>query len=377
VEIIKTLNKKLFLIDVLKLIIILLVPLQFSVNADSEGIQYITSSQSYLIWRAIGNPEYMRFRWIIAQYPISLALGLVALIFSMRLLQRQGKSYPFISAFVVGLALSIVPVYLFIQFFFGNSFDWFLVMMTAPVSIGYCSILLLIFVILPSIRWYSDSITADRSTPVREDNQEPEEEKRTILTPKMSSYLMFLTAFLLPGMMLWQSHISIDTSYQSFSFVGFLLQFGYGFDSILFQQGLWYALQDISSWNILGVSIICCVASLVFAWTIMRYVHGRGSKRTAILIGFISEIPPIAYVIGGHVYEQVWLILPFPVVLVLGLLVLRFANAIEPSKKRTELYQSEITVPLIFRMKSYLFRQHKKSDETPIKSSDAGDEEVQ
>jgi hypothetical protein len=244
------------------------------------------------------------------------------------------------------------------------------------VSIGYCSILLLIFVILPSIRWYSDSITADRSTPVREDNQEPEEEKRTILTPKMSSYLMFLTAFLLPGMMLWQSHISIDTSFQGFSFVGFLLQFSFGFATDLSQLGLAYTLQDIISWNLFGVSIICCVASLVFAWTIMRYVHGRGSKRTAILIGFISEIPPIAYAIGGHAYEQIWLILPLPVVLILGLLVLYFANAIEPSRKSTELYQSEIKIPLIFRMKSYLFRQNKKSDETPIESSDTDEEEV-
>jgi len=250
-------------------------------------------------------------------------------------------------------------------------------MATAPVSIGFCSSLFLIFVILPSISWYSDSVSADRSIPKKKDDQEDGEKKRTTFTPKMSSYLMFLAAFLLPGMIMFQSF----TSNQNISFIGLLLQFSFGFSTDFSQLGLAYTLQDIIFWDLFGVSIVCCAASLVFAWTIMRYVHGKGTKRIAILVGFLSEIPPILYTINGLAYGlayvSVWLILPLPIVLIIGLLVLRFTTAIEQIRKSTELDQSVIKVPLKFRMKSHLFGQHKRSDETPLESRDAGDEEAQ
>jgi len=245
-------------------------------------------------------------------------------------------------------------------------------MTTAPVSIGFCSSLILIFVILPSISWYSDSVSADRSIPKREDDQEDAEKKRTTLTPKMSSYLMLLAAFLLPGMILLQ----ISGPNQIIRLIGFLLQFSFGFSTDFSQLGLAYTLQDITSWDFFGVSIVCCSASLVFAWTVMRYVHGMGTKKLAILVGLLSEIPPILYAIGGHAYRSVLLILPLPVVLIIGLLVLRFAKAIEPSRKSSELDQSVIKVPLKFRMKSLLYMRHKKSDETPTERSDASDEEA-
>lgn len=373
-EILKLLDKKLFLVNIVKLAFVFLVPVQFDMSIGTDGPSYGISSQSYsiLAWTGL-----FRFRWIIVRYPISLILALVALIFTIRLHQLQGKSYPIRSAFVVGLVLSIIPIYYFIQFFLLSSLYWFAIMATAPVSIGFCSCLILIFVVLPSISWYSDLVCADRSLLKKADDQEGGEKKRTILTPKTSSYLTFLAAFLLPGMMILQSTISIDNAYQSISLMGFLLQFSFGFSTDLSPLGLAYTLQDIVLWNLFGVSIVCCAVSLVFAWTIMRYVHGKGTKRIAILVGFLSEIPPILYTIGGHAYMQVWLILPLPVVLVVGLLVLRFARAIEPSRKNIELDQSVIKVPLKFRMKSHLFRQPKKSDETPIESSDAGDEEAQ
>ncbi|TFG97333.1 hypothetical protein E4H12_08905 [Candidatus Thorarchaeota archaeon] len=373
-EILKVRNKKLIVVNIVKLAFVFLVPVQFDMSIGTEGTSYGISSQSYsiLTWTGL-----LRFRWIIVQYPISLILALVALIFTIRLHQLQGKSYPIRSAFVVGLVLSIIPIYYFIQFFLVSNLYWFDIVRTAPVFIGFCSSLFLIFVVLPSISWYSNSLSADRSLSKREDDQERGEKKRTILTPKTSSYLTFLAAFLLPGMMILQSTISIDNAYQSISLIGFLLQFSFGLSTDLSHLGLYYTLQDIISWNLFGVPIICCAASLVFAWTIMRYVHGKGTKRIAILVGFLSEIPPILFTIGGLTYAQVWLILPLPVVLVVGLLVLRFAKAIEPSRKSIELDQSVIKVPLKFRMKSHLFRQLKKSDETPIESSDAGDEEAQ
>lgn len=375
-EILKLLDKKLIVVNIVKLAFVFLVPVQFDMSIGTDGTSYGISSQSYsiLTWTGLS-----RFRWIIVQYPISLILALVALIFTIRLHQLQGKSYPIRSAFVVGLVLSIIPVYYFIQFFFVSNLYWFEIMMTAPVSIGFCSILFLIFVVLPSISWYSDSVSADRSLLKREDDQEGGEKKRTVLTPKTSSYLTFLAAFLLPGMMILQSTISIDNAYQSISLIGFLLQFSFGFSTDLSQLGLAYTLQDIISWNLFGVSIVCCAASLLFAWTIMRYVHGKGTKRIAILVGFLSEIPPILYTIGGLAYVSVsiWLILPLPVVLVVGLLVLRFAMAIEPSRKSKERDQAVIKVPLKFWMKSHLFRQPNKSDEITKESSDAGDEEAQ
>lgn len=376
-EILKLLNKKLIVVNIVKLAFVFLVPVQFDMSIGIDGTSYGISSQSYSILTWIGPPPYTIFRWIIVRYPISLILALVALIFTIRLHQLQGKSYPIRSAFVAGLLLSIIPIYYFIQFFLVSSLYWFDIMRTAPVSIGFCSSLFLIFVVLPSISWYSDSVSADRSILRREDDQKGGEKKRTILTPKMSGHLMFLAAFLLPGMMMLQSSISIDYSNQIVRLIGFLLQFGFGFSTDFSQLGFGYTLQDIIFWNLFGVSIVCCAASLVFAWTIMRYVHGKGTKRIAILVGFLSEIPPILYTIIGQAYVSIWLILPLPIVLIVGLLVLRFATAIELSRKSSELDQSVIKVPLKFRMRSHLFGQHKRSDETPLESSDAGDEEAQ
>lgn len=376
-EILKVLDKKLIVVNIVKLAFVFLVPVHFNMSIGTDGTSYGISSQSYSILTGIGPPSYARFRWIIVQYPISLILALVALIFTIRLHQLQGKSYPIRSAFVVGLILSIIPIYYFIQFFLVWNLYWFDIMMTEPVSIGFCSSLFLIFVVLPSISWYSDSVSADRSIPKREDDQEGGEKKRTILTPKMSSYLTFLAAFLLPGMMILQSYISIDYSNLSIGFYGFLLQFNYGFSTDLSQLGLTYTLQYIGLWGLFGVAIVCCAASLVFAWTIMRYVHGKGTRRIAVLVGFLSEIPPILYTISGHPLASVLLILPLPVVLIVGLLVLQFAKAIEPSRKRSELDQSVIKVPLKFRMKSLFIIQRKKSDEPPIESSDKNDEEAQ
>ena len=376
-EIFKILDKKLIVVDIVKLAFVFLVPIQFDMSIGIDGISYGIFSQSYSILTGIGPSSDVHFRWIIVRYPISLILALVALIFTIRLHQLQGKSYPLRSAFVVGLVLSIIPIYYFIQFFLVSNLYWFDIMRTAPVLIGFCSSLFLIFVVIPSISWYSDLVSADRFLLKREDDQEGGEKKRTILTPKTSSYLTFLAAFLLPGMMILQSTISIDNAYQSISLIGFLLQFSFGFSTDLSQLGLAYTLQDINSWNLFGVSIVCCAASLVFAWTIMRYVHGKGTKRIAILVGLLSEIPPILHTIGGLASVSVWLILPLPVVLVVGLLVLRFAKAIEPSRKSKERDQAVIKVPLKFWMKSHLFRQPKKSDETAKESSDAGDEEAQ
>jgi hypothetical protein len=246
--------------------------------------------------------------------------------------------------------------------------------MTAPVAIGYCSTLLLIFVILPSISWYSDSIPENISTPEREENQKPEGEKKTILGPKTSSYLMFLAAFLLPGIVLLDSAVPIDSS-MSIYFIGFLLQFNYYVYTDFNMQGLSFYLQDVNILNSIGVPIVCCAVSIIFAWTIVRYVYGRGTKRTAILVGCISLLPPIAYMIFRPAYYQDRLILPIPIVLILGLLVLQFGKAIKPRKRNTELDQSDIKVPLMLRMKSYLSRQDKKSDETPIEHNKIVDEE--
>ncbi len=376
-EILKSLDKKLIILNIVKLTFAFLVPVEFNISFGAEGTSLGISSQSYSIMAHMGPSSYSRFRWIIAQYPISLVLALVVIIFTIRLHQLQGKSYPIRSAFVVSLVLSIIPIYYFTQFFLVSSLYWFEIMMTAPVSIGFCSILFLIFVVLPSINWYSDSVCADRSILKKEDIKEGVEEKRTILTPKTSSYLTFLAAFLLPGMMILQSTNLIDSPYQSISFIGFLLQFSFGLSTDISQLGLGYALQDINSWNLFGVSIVCCVASLVFAWTIMRYVHGKGTKRIAILVGFLSEIPPILHTISGLAYVQVWLILPLPIVLVVGLLVLRFAKVIEPSRESTELDHSMIKVPLKFRMRAHLSKQPMKSDETSMENNDKSDEEVQ
>ena len=362
--------------NIVKLAFVFLVPVQFDMSIGIDGTSYGISSQSYSILTGIGPPPYTIFRWIIIRYPISLILALVALFFTIRLHQLQGKSYPIKSAFVVGLVLSIIPIYYFIQFFLVSSLYWFDIMMTAPVSIGFCSSLFLIFVVLPSISWYSDSVSADRSILRREDDREGGEKKRTILTPKMSSHLMFLAAFLLPGMIMLQSAISIDFSNQIVRLIGILLQFSFGFSTDLSQLGFAYTLQDIIFWNLFGVSIVCCAASLVFAWTIMRYVHGKGTKRIAVLVGFLSEIPPILYTVIGHTYVSVWLILPLPVVLIIGLLVLRFAKAIEPSRKSIELDQSEIKVPLAFRLKSLFFGHKKISDKQLVEKTSENDQET-
>ena len=112
-EILKLLDKKLIVVNIVKLAFVFLVPVQFDMSIGTDGTSYGISSQSYsiLTWTGL-----LRFRWIIVRYPISLILALVALIFTIRLHQLQGKSYPIRSAFVVGLVLSIIPVY-FVPFY--------------------------------------------------------------------------------------------------------------------------------------------------------------------------------------------------------------------------------------------------------------------
>jgi hypothetical protein len=374
VEAMKFQNKKLIGVIILKTAFVFLVPTAFNAHIQESASDFAITSQSYSLFASMGLLSRIRFRWILSSYPISVILALVAVLFAVQMYQHQKGPYPTKSALAITLILSAIPAYYVVQFFIVSRFNWFEFSLSSPVLIGFCSLLLLLFVILPSVGSYSDTIQKKRSAQEGEDENASRETKRRRLSPKAGSYLAFLVAFLLPGVILLQSYDTIDYSNTGIVCIGFLLQFGFGIDSDLVMQGF-FSFQDISLWLFYSTSIACCVVSLLFAGAIMRYVHGKGTKKTAVLVGCISVLPPVTYTIIGIVFDVGQIILPFPAVFIVGLLILQFSAAIEPERKDGDLDQSEISVPLSLRLKSMLLKQGEPTDKQQSEHENMNGEE--
>ncbi|MFX1482550.1 MAG: hypothetical protein ACFFCP_05095 [Promethearchaeota archaeon] len=349
-------SKKLIIFMIFGLIFVFFVPLEFAIGIGMTSSGFSVSNVVFSIDTSTGAISYTIFRWILGRHPLSLFLTIAAAVFTLRLHQRSGKSYPIYSASAVSVALWSIPVYYFVQFFSVDAFHWFEIRTNAPIPIGFCSILFLVFVILPSINWYSNSASRISSASAIKKNETLTGEGEVILTPKRGSILAFLVAFLLPGLVLLQISGLFETSLLDVDFLGFLPQFI--FFPPFFQQ-IFYTVQEISQWDTIGLSILYCAPSLIFAWFVMRYVHGKNSKRSTIIVGVISEIPPITYSVFGFMFEYGWIIIPFPAAFIAGILVMHFTHVIEQTR-RAELGDSEIAVPLMTRLKSR-FGRHRRT----------------
>ncbi len=353
-------DKKIIIINILKLLFVFLIPLSFYISSDASGINLGMDSQSYAILGITGTVSRLRFRWIITRYPISVVLALISFLFSIRLYQRQDKSYPIFSAIATILAISIIPLYAIIQFFSMNYYDWFDVVFNLQVSIGFCSLLLLMFIILPSMNRWSRELASNKEPLEPEDRELGQAKKRFILTPKVSSYLIMLAAFIFPGVIVWESTIVPEYSSSSASCIAFLLQYSFLYNSPLGYQ-VSYSIQYAMLWRTYGASIASCFVGLIFAWTVIRYVYGKGRRVSAAIIGVLSLLPLVVSALTWQSYSQNTLIMPFPIVFVLGLVILRYADAVQPPTP----YQSAIRVPLLFRLKSRLFGYGENIEKQP------------
>ncbi len=353
-------NKRLILYIILGLTFVFFVPLEFAFFSSTDSTSYVIFNAMFYVQADIGTVSHTLFRWTWIRYPLSFLLTIASLVFVARLHQCRNKAYPIFSASAVGIALWSVPIYFFIQFFSVSSFYWIDIFMSAPLPIGFCGVLFLIFVILPSIQWHSNLTSTSRSISGLGNDEKTASASGVILTPKRGSSLAFLAAFLLPGLILLQSTAMLEYSDFNISYLGFLVQFqtsSMWYLSNPVSQQYAYFVQEIATWTTFGVSILCCAPSLLFAWFVMRYVHGMSSKRSTILVGVLSELPPLMYAIFGYAFEYGWLIIPFPLAFIVGLLVMRFTHVIEPRKK-TELSDSEIRVPWKTRLGSRFMKHN-------------------
>jgi hypothetical protein len=355
-------NKRLILLIILGLIFVFFVPLQFGVSTSTDTVSFFIFNEIFYLQTDIGAASYTLFRWMLIRYPLSIFLAIASFAFTFRLHQRRETSYPILSASVITLVLWSIPIYFFIQFFTVDPLYWMNIMMIEPVPIGFCCILFLVFVIMPTIDWYSNSAITSISASGIPNNETLTGRKRVILTPKRGSVLGFLAAFLLPGLVLWQSFNLFESTSFEASYLGFLLQFDTSYNAYPVYQQFSYSIQELAIWYITALPILCCSLSLLFAWFIMRCVHGKSSKRSTILVGVIAESPSIVYAVLGFVFEYEWGIIPFPAAFIVGLVVIYFTHSLEPSVK-DKLDHDEIAVPMRIRLKSR-FSSHQKISAT-------------
>jgi hypothetical protein len=362
-------NRRLILIIILALVFVFLVPLQFSLSTSADSMNYFIFNQLFYFEAGTGPTPHIILRWMLADYPLSLILTLASLVFALRLQQRRKDSYPRYSGCAINLALWSIPVYLLVQTIWPGTFLFFDRFTGLPIPIGLCSILFLVFVLMPSIDWYSDSVYLGTSSSDSGNKESPATEKKVSLTPKRGSVLAFLSAFLFPGIILWGFY---SATILNIDYAGFLvdLQSSYiDYSSVSAVQIYYFNIQESIAGGATSLSILLCLPSLLFAWFVMRYLHGKSSRRRAILVGAVSELLPTVLTVA---FVVIWfavglplrtLIFPFPAAFVVGLLVMRFTPALEPRIKVVS-NDDEIRVPL----KTLLmlrFSRHKGTAEKP------------
>ncbi|MFX0054432.1 MAG: hypothetical protein ACFFAX_07925 [Promethearchaeota archaeon] len=350
----------------LRLLFILLIPLLLYFSSDSAGTSITAYNDTYYLQTFAGGTFPILFRWYLLQHPLSLLLGLLALSFTLRLGMHGSESFPRFSALLSGIVFSAYPIYLFMQFLSVSSMEWFDIATNLPVSVGYCSLLLAGFMLLPSIAWFCNSL------PARNMNEIDRGLKDTLLSPKSVSLFLLLSALLLPTVVLWQAGPYTSSPYVPLAFAGFLLQFEYSKYIESPYSSIGIIIQEPLNWATYGISIAVSLANLLFVWTVVRYVLGRGSKRTAYITGFAMQIPSVIYMLFAIVFSQYLLVIPFPATFVIGLVLLQYVRAIEPLEEDGKLSEeSEMKVPFMLMLRSRLsaWRQRSKKhiadDETP------------
>ncbi|MFX1266325.1 MAG: hypothetical protein ACFFH0_13145 [Promethearchaeota archaeon] len=333
-----------------RLLLLLFVPLELRVLNNPGGLGLVFYSQSYYLQVIPGYLYPILFRWNLLQLPPSVLLGLFALSYILRLGMHDCTSFPRISALLASLVVAIVPIYLIIQFISVSSMEWSDIVLSAPVSVGYCSLLFAGLILMPSVAQLCNSLSTRVSNGVRRSW------KDRILSPKTVSLLLLLCALLLPTVTLWQAAQPFPIPYTPLVLGGFLLQvefafyLGPSFDSIT------VFLQDPLTWRYYGVPIMVSSANLFFVWAVMRYALGKGSKRTAYITGIAAQIPSLVYSMYGPAYSPFSLILPFPATFLIGLILLQYVRAFEPSKEREKekTREQEMRVPFMFVLRSRL-----------------------
>jgi hypothetical protein len=351
----------------LRLLFILLVPLLLYFSSDSAGTSISAYNDTYYLQTFAGGTYPILFRWYLLQHPLSLLLGLLALSFTLRLVLHGSESFPRFSALLLGIVLSAYPIYLFMQFLSVSSMEWFDIATNLPVSVGYCSLLLAGFILLPSVAWLCNSL------PVRSMNEIDRSLKDTLLSLKRVSLFLLLSALLLPTVVLWQPGPYISSPYVPLAFAGFLLQFEYSKYIGSSYSSFGIIIQEPLNWDTYGISIAVSLANLLFVWTVVRYMLGRGSKRTAYITGFATQIPSVIYMLFAIVFSQYLLIIPFPATFVIGLVLLQYVRAIEPleeeDEKMSEEYEMKVPFMLMLRSRLSAWRQRSKKhisdDKTP------------
>jgi hypothetical protein len=371
-------NRRLILIVILALAFILLVPLQFRLVTSAASMDYFIFNQPFYFEAGTGPTPLMILRWMLADYPLSLILTIASMIFALRLQQRKKNSYPRYSGCAMSLAIWSIPVCLLAQTIWPGTFPFFDRFTGWPIPIGLCSILFLVFVLLPSIDWYSDSVYPGASSSDSGNKESLAKGKRAGLTPKRGSVLAFLSAFLFPGIILWQIY---GASTLNIEYVGFLVDLfsSYtAYSSVSTGQMYYFNIQEIIAWGRNSLFVLLCLSSLLFAWFVMRYLHGNTSRRRATLVGVISELIPTVYAVLIAVITFAFglplqaMIFPFPAAFVVGLLVMRFTPALEP-RTRVVSDDDEIKIPL----KTLLLSRFRKHKEIAEKAQETGTGEEQ
>ena len=106
---------------------------------------------------------------------------------------------------------------------------------------------------------------------------------------------------------------------------------------------------------------------LLFIYGVLQYMHGKLSKNRTHLIGVLSLVVPFVYRISAHIAHEMEgeYIIPLPVVLIIGFLVLRAIKPIDsilqskrksillkPRKSISPSQKDEIQIPLLYVVKS-------------------------
>ncbi|MFW9982557.1 MAG: hypothetical protein ACFFE3_11640 [Candidatus Thorarchaeota archaeon] len=95
---------------------------------------------------------------------------------------------------------------------------------------------------------------------------------------------------------------------------------------------------------------------LLFAYGILQYLQGKISRTRIYLIGGLSLILPLVYRVSANILENTEgvYVIPFPVVFIIGLLVLRFIRPTDTTVHNSPRETDRIQTPLQYLIKSQM-----------------------
>jgi hypothetical protein len=105
---------------------------------------------------------------------------------------------------------------------------------------------------------------------------------------------------------------------------------------------------------------------LLFVYGILQYLQGNLSKKRIHLLGVLSLIVPFVYRLSAYIAHnsEGEYVIPFPVVLIIGLLVLRFVKPIDTTlqsrEKSSPIEKDSIQTPIQYMIKSQILKLIKR-----------------